>query len=760
MAGNTPNVSYTSFDWSKLNDLVVLQQGVPIPDNDWNEADAIALANMTMLIADVFGDLRIQPHSGGKSTGLPYGIAEATSPSLNFEIQAGWALVKGVLVPTVMGDPPTAHDYEDDTNYICSGTITTVSSPNITDTDKNWTTDYSLANCRMKMTSGAESGNTFTIVSRVSATELQLSSVGSIAPTDTYIIKPPVLTTAGLLGRTDEVYLAVWWEDINENEDSSIVNPGLGVETTHRSRRRWCVRVAEGGSTPTSSTRHGFGFRYMTLATLVRTGLNITEAMITNEDNILGRIDMIGPDIKTWLDEYYAEPVAIDQAALTPAETGTHTGFSSSDNLVDSTKSWTTDEWVGRTIVNVTDGFTARITANTATGATTENKKGGSERDWDNGDSYQIFENEFQLTGTFYVGKGPSGTAGRYFSARDANDPGEGFYEGVVRGKGSGVYFDVYDSTNTTLLNPAVDADDNGFYTDPYLRAYRDDRPASNYEAVINTGTKIVCYQRKARNLLSNEPAYAFPLAGLTQEWMVCSGMAMRQLDGDPDTISTGVLATVLEDLLAVANDRVRKDLADTITASHTFDSVSDSKGQLWVSKWVGMEASTPYDGFGTEYYPDATSKYDYSNNNFGFLLDEVGDFVFFSEFLPSEYESGERLVIHSYFRLKNAETASNKIYARLHADIFSDHDTAASVSDTRSVPHNIGSNNAANTVHEVIFVVNNSNLRPLDVCKFRVMLYDVISGDAVTEAIYLGSRVRYRANKIAQAFTSWPSEG
>jgi len=765
MAGNVPNVSMDSFNWVKLYDQVIAQQGMPIPDNDMNESRAIDLANHTMLLAWAIGDVKMNLTSTGKGYGLAYEIQQATSTSQNFAINRGWAIVRGVMVPTVMGDPPSDHDYESDTNLICEGTISTVSSPNITSVDKKWSTDYDLANCRMKMTSGAESGNTFTIVARVSDTELQLSSVGSIAPTDTYIIKPPSLTTYGGLGtRTDEVYLAVWWEDINENEDSNIVNPGLAIETSHRSQRRWCVRVAENGTTPTSSTRHGFGFRYMKLAELARTsltGANILTAQITNEDNFTDPITWFGPEVTTWLDKISAEPVVVAQTAPALLASGTHDGGDGQTNLTDSGASWTTDEWQNRTVGNVTSRFTAKISSNTATVATCASQKGGNTQVWNNGDTYRIYDNAFQLTGDFYIGNGGIGTAGDFFAARDKDDPGRGYNPGgwIAPGKSSGVVFRVFDTLNATELTPSAVASSQGFYTNPYLRAYRPDSEIP-YEATLLDDLNVVCFERVSTHEISDSPAKAFPLAGLSVRADLISGARVAEVEGSPDSVAPGIFGSTLNSMMEFINDRVRKDLADTITASHTFDSIVDSKGQLWVSKWIGSEASTYYDGFGTAFYPDAGSKYDISNNNYGPKLDEVGDYVYFSEFLPPEYESGERLVLHAYFRLINAETASNKIYARLLADIFSEHDTSASVSDIRSVAHNIGSDNAANTVHEVVFVVNNSSLRPLDVCKFRISLYDVISGDAVSEVAYLGTRFRYRAYKIAPAWTSWPAEG
>lgn len=77
-------------------------------------------------------------------------------------------------------------------------------------------------------------------------------------------------------------------------------------------------------------------------------------------------------------------------------QSGSHTGSSNSATLVDSTKSWTTDELVGLFVYNTTDSSYGEITANTAT-TITANLKDGSENDWDSGDSYQV--------GKYYMGQ-------------------------------------------------------------------------------------------------------------------------------------------------------------------------------------------------------------------------------------------------------------------------------------------------------------------------------------------------------------------
>jgi hypothetical protein len=68
---------------------------------------------------------------------------------------------------------------------------------------------------------------------------------------------------------------------------------------------------------------------------------------------------------------------------------GTHTGANDAAVLTDSTGAWVTNELIGLTITNITDGSTATITANTST-TITGTLGGGTEDDWDTGDVYSI----------------------------------------------------------------------------------------------------------------------------------------------------------------------------------------------------------------------------------------------------------------------------------------------------------------------------------------------------------------------------------
>lgn len=71
-------------------------------------------------------------------------------------------------------------------------------------------------------------------------------------------------------------------------------------------------------------------------------------------------------------------------------QAGSHSGATDNTVLTDTTQSWTTDEWVGYWIKNVTDGSVGEIVSNTATTITVDDLYGGTSNDWVAADVYNI----------------------------------------------------------------------------------------------------------------------------------------------------------------------------------------------------------------------------------------------------------------------------------------------------------------------------------------------------------------------------------
>ena len=77
-----------------------------------------------------------------------------------------------------------------------------------------------------------------------------------------------------------------------------------------------------------------------------------------------------------------------------------HTGGTSATVMTDATppQTWTTDEFVGRTIWNVTDDSTGVITANDATTVTVASLSGGSDNQWELNDEYEITNTQLEMS--------------------------------------------------------------------------------------------------------------------------------------------------------------------------------------------------------------------------------------------------------------------------------------------------------------------------------------------------------------------------
>lgn len=74
-------------------------------------------------------------------------------------------------------------------------------------------------------------------------------------------------------------------------------------------------------------------------------------------------------------------------ATFPTSASGTHTGNLNSPDLIDNTKVWSVDQWVGATLTNVTNGETATVTSNTVN--TVVGTLSGGE-DWDTDDEYTL----------------------------------------------------------------------------------------------------------------------------------------------------------------------------------------------------------------------------------------------------------------------------------------------------------------------------------------------------------------------------------
>jgi hypothetical protein len=146
---------------------------------------------------------------------------------------------------------------------ITDGTLTGVSSTTVTDTAKNIPADVDLhwatsatepknasatveQACMIKFTSGAENGNAYRLTgATTSSFTVAAWSAGGPVIGDTYKIIPGTSPT-GLRGTLLSTFIYVWIEDRSKEEDTNLLEPTMGIETTHRFKLRYWSRAVLG----------------------------------------------------------------------------------------------------------------------------------------------------------------------------------------------------------------------------------------------------------------------------------------------------------------------------------------------------------------------------------------------------------------------------------------------------------------------------------------------------------------------------------
>jgi len=100
--------------------------------------------------------------------------------------------------------------------------------------------------------------------------------------------------------------------------------------------------------------------------------------------------DLTLNDATSGINAYYPlKSWNIFQVIIDGDHAGTHDGSANAAVLSDTDAGFDVNQWVGYTITNSTDSSSATITANTKS-TVTGTLSGGTDDDWDNGDSYTI----------------------------------------------------------------------------------------------------------------------------------------------------------------------------------------------------------------------------------------------------------------------------------------------------------------------------------------------------------------------------------
>lgn len=279
---NSPDVTRVIYDKSKTYLGGNVLQGSVFFDWIYNSDQREQNAYMLNLGKYIAGDGREVIDED-----VSFDVSQNSPVDLDLILSPGNAFVGGRFVTT-----PSQFSYSDHTvNYIVSGTITTFTEVvptthyRLYDAEKRFSSSYNLSGCRLIFTSGALSGDTFTISSLVGQAIYVTENLTGAVVGDTYVIAPPLFTTP-TADETNELRLVSWFEDISPEEDADLVDPFYqsNVKTQHKSQMRWCVFkdwIGDNSEDPTN------GFISILLATLERPSgaTTITDAYITNETN-------------------------------------------------------------------------------------------------------------------------------------------------------------------------------------------------------------------------------------------------------------------------------------------------------------------------------------------------------------------------------------------------------------------------------------------------------------------------------------------
>jgi len=181
------------------------------------------------------------------------------------------------------------------------------------------------------------------------------------------------------------------------------------------------------------------------------------------------------------------------------AATGTHDGANNASVLTDSGENWQTDQFVGLTISNTTDGSSGTVTANTDT-TITATLSGGTDNDWDASDAYEIVAintNGLRLQGSatsalidpdctitsgdkllsrptsglLFKGTSPPSDVNTFYERgtltlnEAASDFSTPFWVNTTKGYGGSIDFEPYAVYGSTTYNPSSLADGDGVTT-------------------------------------------------------------------------------------------------------------------------------------------------------------------------------------------------------------------------------------------------------------------------------------------------------
>ncbi len=139
-------------------------------------------------------------------------------------------------------------------------------------------------------------------------------------------------------------------------------------------------------------------------------------------------------------------------------------------------------------------------------------------------------------------------------------------------------------------------------------------------------------------------------------------------------------------------------------------------------------------------------------------LLNATNEYLYFEADVHEQWDTTSDIIVYVEVMLTSAQPANDTIDAELIAEYYGTHDDmdTSIKTQTRTISHDITSDNAQGIVHQLIFTIDHDKVSHVvdahDHLKFRFRLSSV-AGTSVSSVNYLCAHIRY------QSRFDWPAE-
>jgi len=148
-----------------------------------------------------------------------------------------------------------------------------------------------------------------------------------------------------------------------------------------------------------------------------------------------------------------------------------------------------------------------------------------------------------------------------------------------------------------------------------------------------------------------------------------------------------------------------------------------------------------------------------------GYLLDATTEYLYATTKVCNEWDESSDIVVVVDVALNGDETANDIIQFEVLAEYFGEHDDMDTPkTQTRTVDHDIVSDNLAGEVHTMTFLLDfdlvDNVVEKKDILKLRFRMDAVAGGTDVAAVRFLNAKTKCRTSKPAAEVVTFPTEG